>query len=254
MFDKWVSSNSGVTITSATSAATTVKTTNSDVTITATYKNTGTVSANTIRQNSSGGAIETRNPSGSTTKVDISKTGISNTDKAYASVSGSTDNFIVKISESNDAANQVATALSNKYSDMNPIKYFAMDISLYDSTGTTKIENTSGLSVNITMPLPDALVQYAGNNKVGAVVNGSMETLNCKFLTVDGIPCVSFTATHFSPYTIYVDTANLTEGTLYTTPKKRDGIHQKWFLSIGFACISLILFLKKDKVPRTKVA
>ncbi len=249
VFDKWVVSGSGLTIASATSMATTVKTSNSDATVTATYKNTGSVSGNSSRNsNKSGGAIETRSTGNNKTTVDITKDGISNTDKAYASVKGSSDNFIVKISESADAANQVATALSKQYSDMNPIKYFAMDITLYDATGQSKIENKNGLSVNITMPIPDALVQYAGNNKIGAVVNGSLEVLNCKFITIDGIPCVSFTATHFSPYTVFVDTANLTEGTLDATPKTGDGIHPKWFVVMAFVCISLILLLKKDRV------
>lgn len=256
VFDKWVTSTTGVTIASATSMATTVKTTTSDATITATYKNTGSASGNSVNRvssSNSGGATEV-NSGNSNTKVDITKPGISNTDKAYASVSGSSDNFIIKISESDEAANEVATALSTQYSDMNPIKYFAMDIALYDATGTNKIENTDGLSVNITMPVPDALVQYAGNNKVGVVINGSLNVLNCKFLTIDGIPCISFTANHFSPYTIFVDTANLTQGTLDSTPKTGDSIHPKWFVVIAFACISLILFLKKDKVTNIKVA
>ena len=54
---------------------------------------------------------------------------------------------------------------------------------------------------------------------------------------------------------IYVDTANLTAGTIDTTPKTGDPIHPKWFLAIGMACISLILFFKKDKaVVRPKRA
>ena len=149
------------------------------------------------------------------------------------------------------AANAVATALSNKYADMNPIKYFAMDISLYDKNGN-KVTNTNGLSVNITMPIPDALVQYGGNNRVGALNGNTLEDLGCKFTTVDGIPCVTFTARHFSPYTIYVDTSNLSVNTLDSTPKTGDGIHPKWFVSIALACISLILFMKKDKVAVPK--
>ena len=242
-FYKWTTNNTGVTITSASSAATTVKTTNSDAVVTATYRDKSSVSSNSVNRKPIGS-------SGST--VQISKPGISNTDKAYASVSGSTDNFVVKITESTAAANAVATALSNEYYDMNPIKYFAMDISLYDKNGN-QVTNTNGLSVNVTMPIPDALVQYGGNNKVGAVVNGNtLEKLNCKFTTVSGIPCVTFTATHFSPYTIYVDTSNLSVNTLDSTPKTGDGIHPKWFFSIGLACISLLLFMKKDKVTPRK--
>lgn len=147
----------------------------------------------------------------------------------------------------------MATALSQKYGDMSPIKYFAMDISLYDATGTNKITNTNGLSVNITIPLPDAMSQYAGNNRVATASGTTLEEVPCKFVTVNGIPCVSFTAPHFSPYAIYVDTSNLTYGTIDSTPKTGDGIHPKWFVSIALFSCSMILFLKKDKISKKNV-
>jgi len=264
-FDKWVVTGASATVYSTTSKATTVVTAAGDSNITATYKDinpnatpanannsTGTYSRNgtatgTSSTGSSGGG-------GDGTKVNITKPGISDADKAYASVSGSTDSFVVKVTEDQNAANQIATALANKYPDMTAIKYFPMDISLYDQTGNNKIGDTSNLSVNVTMPIPDALREYAGNNKVGAVVNGNqLEELPCKFVTVGGVPCVSFTATHFSPYTIYVDTNNLVYGAADGSPKTGDPIHPKWFVVIALAATSLFLFLKKDKVtiPRT---
>ena len=262
-FDKWVMNGSGATIESSTSKATTLKMGSSDVTVTATYKNKTAASSNnpgnrnstgTTNRNGTNSGTSSRNGNNGTT-IDITKPGVSNTDKAYASVSGSTDSFIVRVTESADAANRVATALAAKYPDMSPIKYFAMDISLYDSTGTNKITDTTGLSVNITMPIPDALAQYAGNNMVGAVNDSNtLEDLACKFTSIDGIPCVSFTATHFSPYTIYVDTANLTSGTIDYTPKTGDAIHPKWFVALALAATSLFLFFKRDKkivIPKT---
>ncbi len=263
VFDKWVVTGAAASVYSSTSKATTVTTAAGETIITATYKDEKSGSGN--GGSGSGGATGTKTSTGthnrtgangtpaagtgSSTRVDITKPGISDVDKAYASVSGSTDSFVVKITESADAANQVATALANKYGDMTPIKYFAMDISLYDATGTNKITDTTGLKVNVTMPIPDALRQYAGNNKVGAVVNGTqLEDLACKFTTVDGIPCISFTATHFSPYTIYVDTNNLQVGLMDSSPKTGDPIHPKWFVTIALAATSLFLFLKRDKV------
>lgn len=178
----------------------------------------------------------------------MTKPGISNTNYAGASVSGATDNFIVKVTEDQSATDAVIAALQARYGDISRIKYLPMDISLYDSTGRTRIADTTGITVNLTLPLPDDLVQYAGNNKVAAVSNGALEDLNVRFTTVGGVPCVNFTATHFSPYVIYVDTANLTEATIDTTPKTGDPIHPKWFLALGMACISLVLFFKRDKV------
>ncbi|MBO5292251.1 MAG: leucine-rich repeat protein [Lachnospiraceae bacterium] len=173
--------------------------------------------------------------------------GVSNTGTASATVDGSTDNFVVRINSDPYATAAVEAALTKEFGSLDHIRYYPMDISLYDSTGTTPITDTTGLSVNITMPIPDDLIPYAGNNKAGAVVNGdTLEKLNATFKTIDGVPCINFTATHFSPYTIYVDTQNLTAA-MDASPKTGDPIHPKWFLAIGLACLSVVLFMKKDK-------
>jgi hypothetical protein len=139
-------------------------------------------------------------------------------------------------------------------SDLSNIKYFPMDITLYDSTGTKKITDTTGLSVSITLPLPDSLITYAGNNKVAGVVNDKLDKLTPKFTTINGVSCITFTAEHFSPYVIYVDISNLSAGTVTDdTPKTGDGIHPKWFLSMGLACISFVLFMQKDGGKKKKV-
>ena len=247
-FDKWTTSTAGVGFANPEMSSTTFVMPAANVAVTATYKTGGAASTTTTV--TAGGTTTVSGSSNSGnggTTVEVTKPGISNTNLAGATVSGATDNFIIKVSEDQNAANAVVAALQARYGDITRIMYQAMDISLYDSTGRTKIADTSGISVNITLPIPDDLVQYAGNNKVAAVNNGSLEDLNVRFTTVDGISCVNFTATHFSPYVIYVDTANLTQGTIDATPKTGDPIHPKWFLATGMACLSLILFFKRDK-------
>jgi len=107
------------------------------------------------------------------------------------------------------------------------------------------------------------MIQYAGNNKTAAVVNNQLESLAPKFTTINGVACVTFTCTHFSPYVIYADTSTLTggttgggngsgvtgtgNGTIDNTPKTGDGIQPKYFLALGLAAGSVFLFLKKDK-------
>lgn len=251
IFQKWTTESNGVTLASVSMSATTFVMPANNVTVTANYvAGNGATAATTGTGN--GGSTTGNNGN---TVVDITKPGISNKDLATANVNGSTDNFVIKISETDEATRAVAAALTNKYGSLDNILYYAMDITLYDSTGTTKITDTSGLSIDITIPIPDALVAYGGNNMAGAVINGDqLEELNESFTTINGVPCVRFTATHFSPYTIYVDTGNLTEGMLDVTPKTGDPIHPKWFLSIGLACLSIILFLKKDKKVKVKTA
>ena len=232
----------------ATSATFTMPAAN--VAITATYK-TGSGESTAPGGNAGSGSSGSGSSSGASssngTVVDVTKPGISNTNLAGATVSGATDNFVVKVSEDQAATDAATAALQARFGDLSRIKYLPMDISLYDSTGRTRIADTSGITVNLTLPLPDDLVQYAGNNRIAAISNGALEDLNGRFTTVGGVPCVNFTATHFSPYVIYVDTANLTEATIDATPKTGDPIHPKWFLALGLACVSLILFFKRDK-------
>lgn len=256
-FKEWVVDTNNATLASTRVTATSFKMPEADVKITAVYeddksssgnKNSSTVSGN-------GSSSSTNRNSSNSTKVVITRPGISDTDLASAKVNGSKDGFIVKISETAEATAAVEAALINKYGSLDNLRYCAMDISLYDSTGTNKITDTTGYTIDITIPLPDSLREYAGNNKTAAVVNSQLESLTPKFTTIDGVPCVTFRATHFSPYTIYVDTQNLTAGGLDSTPKTGDGIHPKWFLSFGLGCLSVILFMKKDKKsPKIKVA
>lgn len=257
-FKNWTTDNTNITLASTRMSATTFTMPAGNVTVTANYEDATSSSGSSSNSGSSStvSGNSSNRYSANGTKVIITRPGISDTDLAAAKVNGSKDGFIVKISETAEATAAVEAALINKYGSLDNIRYCAMDISLYDSTGTTKISDTSGLTVDITIPIPDALKEYAGNNKTAAVVNSQLENLAPKFTTIDGVPCVTFRATHFSPYTVYVDTQNLSAtGTLDATPKTGDGIHPKWFLSIGLACISVALFMKKDKrTAKVKVA
>ncbi len=250
VFSKWTTTSQGVSLANVSATPTTFSMPANDVVITAEFTAAAAPVANT-----GSNAVNINNNDNGSTRVDITKPGISNKDLASANVNGSTDNFVIKITETDEATNAVREALTNKYGSLDNILYYAMDISLYDSTGTVKLTDTSGITVDITIPIPDALVTYGGNNMAGAVINGNqLENLNENFTTINGVPCIRFTATHFSPYTVYVDTGNLTEGMLDTTPKTGDPIHPKWFLSIGLACLSVILFMKKDKGAKVKTA
>lgn len=256
-FKNWTTDNTNITLASTRMSATTFTMPAGNVTVTANYEDKSSSSSSSSSGSSSTVSGNSSNRySKNGTQVIITRPGISDTDLAAAKVNGSNEGFIVKISETAEATAAVEAALINKYGSLDNIRYCAMDISLYDSTGTTKITDTTGFTIDITIPIPDALKEYAGNNKAAAVANSQLESLSPKFTTIDGVPCVTFRATHFSPYTIYVDTQNLSAtGTLDTTPKTGDGIHPKWFLSIGLACMSVVLFMKKDKrTVKVKVA
>lgn len=256
-FKNWTIEPTDTKIASTGISATVITMPEKNVTVVANYQakssvNNGggsTVSGNATNRPGTTGTVN----KGGTTVV-INKNGLSNTGVVSATVNGSSDNFTVKVSESGTASEAVVKALMAEYAnDLSNIKYFPMDISLYDSTGQKKITDTTGLKITITLPLPDALKEYAGNNKVAGVVNDRLDKLTPKFTTISGVPCITFTAEHFSPYVIYVDTRNLSaNSTVDSTPKTGDGIHPKWFLSSGLGCLSVIFFMKKDKKKEKK--
>ena len=68
--------------------------------------------------------------------------GIYNKIKTLSLRNGSTDNFVVRVSETPEATAAVAQALKNEYGNLDNIRYFAMDINLYDETGKKKITDT----------------------------------------------------------------------------------------------------------------
>ncbi len=245
-FSKWTTDNNALQIASKAVAATTMVMPAENVTVTANFVNkpsgggTGSSGTSVSGNNSSNG-----NHNG--TVIVIDKNGLSNTGVVSATVNGSSDNFVIKITEDAKATEAIVKALINEYGSLENLKYFPMDISLYDSKGKTLITDTTGLSINITLPLPDSLAVYAGNNKVAAVVGDELDKLTPRFTTIDGTSCINFTAEHFSPYVIYVNTDRLeSTGVTDDSPKTGD-IQPKWFFVIGLTCLAVVLFVKRDK-------
>lgn len=260
VFDKWTTSSNDIGFGNPNAASTIFIMPQHDVKVTATYKNAGgnnnnngSVSGNNTGNNGNNG----NNGNKPGTTVNVTSDSIDNNKKnlVSATVAGSTDNFVLKITDSAVASAQVEQALKNKYgNDLSNIKCVAFDMSLYDSTGTRKIENSDNLAVTVTLPIPDELVSYAGNNKAAAVINNQIDDKAVKFTTIDGVPCMTFTATHFSPYTVYVDLKNVTYGNIDTTPKTGMDIQPKWFLSLGLGFMSGVMFFWKDKKKAKKTS
>ena len=245
------STSSSSTSSSSSSSSSTVAST-TIVSTTAAGTATGrTGSSGTNRTGSTGGNSNTGG-----TKIISNTAGISDIGKISATVNGSTDSYVIKITDSAEATAAVEQALIAEYGSLDPIRYLPMDISIYDSTGTTKISPLpDGVSVSITLPIPDELAIYGGNAKPANAEGGVLSKMNPRFTVINGVPCMTFTATHFSPYVVYVDTSNLSAaGSQDATPVTGDPIHPKWFLVIGLAAFAVVLFLKRDKEDKLKMA
>lgn len=256
-FSKWTPSNSAVTIASLTTSATILTMPAENLTVTASYTNRSGSGNNGNGNNGNNGSNGGNGSGGSTsggnktgTVIVIDKNGLSNTGVVSATIRGSSDNFVIKITDDANATEQILNALLAEYGSLDNLKYFPMDISLYDSTGERKITDTSGLSISITLPLPDSLINYAGNNQVAGVVNGRLDKLSPRFTTIDGVPCITFIAEHFSPYVIYVDTSRLGQNMVVDNSPQTGDIHPKWFVALGLFSVAIVLFAKRDKTGK----
>jgi len=256
---KTTSSSSKTTSSSSTTSSTSSSSTSSSSTSTSSSSTIASganksVSGSTVSSGTSS-ATNKSNTDGST-RVIANTSGITDIGKITATVNGSTDSYVIKIVDSSDATMEAEKALLAKFGSLDAIRYLPMDISLYDSTGTNKISPIpEGVSVSITMPIPDDLALYGGNAKPASAAGGVLENLNPRFTVISGIPCMTFTATHLSPYLIYVDTSNLSAtGSPDATPVTGDPIHPKWFLVIGLAAIAIVLFLKRDSEDKLRMA
>lgn len=201
--------------------------------------------------NSAGGNGE-GGSGGSGSNVDVNKKGLNDGD-VTADINGNTENYTVRITDTDEAREMAEAALMAAYGTLDGLRYFPMDISLYDTAGNKVSPAPDGVTARINMRMPTDLQVYGGNVKAASTTGGQLEALNTSYTLVDDQPHAIFTAEHFSPYMLYVDTNNLTAGSIKdNTPTTGDPIHPKWFLSIGLAALSILLFLKKEPEKRVK--
>ncbi len=136
-------------------------------------------------------------------------------------------------------------------SDLKDVTVFPLDISLYVKGTDTKVQPNEGTSVVITIPIPENLLANKDKIKVVCIIDGKLTVLDTKVIQIDGVYCVQFTATHFSPYAMVVDTANELSNT--TNPKTSGNNTVGTFSIIAIlSVVTLAVARKKYKFKVTK--
>ncbi len=92
--------------------------------------------------------------------------------------------------------------------DAEKLQIYPLDISLYLKGTDTKVQPKEGTSVVITCPVPEALLSDQENLVVVTVQNGELQVIPITLVTIDGVTCIRFTVTHFSPYAFAADSSN----------------------------------------------
>ena len=150
-------------------------------------------------------------PEPKTVKVIETPVGIKNPERISVVPVGEAFDKSVEVRMKDDPTVKVAiekavdTALKSELKD---IVVFPLDISLYFKGTDTKVQPNAGTSVTITCPIPESLLATKDKIKVVCLIDGKLTILETKIILVDGVYCVQFSATHFSPYAMVVDTNN----------------------------------------------
>ena len=146
-----------------------------------------------------------------TIEIVESPAGIANPDLIKIEQNGDAFNQSVEVKLKKDSA--VEEAIKNALDDvikqdLTDATVFPLDISLYVKGTDTKVQPNEGTSVTITCPIPESILSNKDKIKVVCLIDNKLTILPTTILQIDGVWCVQFTASHFSPYAMVVDTTN----------------------------------------------
>ncbi|WOO34722.1 leucine-rich repeat protein [Anaerocolumna sp. AGMB13020] len=189
-----------------------------EVTITAEYRNTPTVTPALPSTPDEDGDIGNQDKTEEKTiKVVEAPKGIPNTAIiSVEEVGKAFDKSVeVRLKEDSAAEREVRKALETDTIGLNmeTMQIFPLDISLYIKGTNTKVQPAQGTSVRITCPIPTSLLPEKEKLLVVTVTNEKLQVLPAELTVKEGVSCLQFEAAHFSPYAFVVDSdGRLAEG------------------------------------------
>ena len=190
----------------------------------------------------------------------INSKSISEGEHMMASIPGESDAYILKITDSDVAAEKILGAYGELYGGRTPSNLKAHEAVLYDGSGSVPINKLGKQYITVQMKIPEGIVPE-NLHVVTLDQDGQMEAVSHRVKELSDGNYIQFTTNHFSPIGIYNYTAvngqatvtngksvilNLS-GNKDNTPDTGDPLHPKWFLAIGLLAGSIALFFYKGK-------
>ncbi|MBS7339954.1 MAG: leucine-rich repeat domain-containing protein [Lachnospiraceae bacterium] len=212
---------------------------------------------NQIADNSKGVALLAE---GSGVTLQLSSERIDESENAMATIPGNDENYILKITDSDEAAEKISAAYGELYGGRTPLNLTAYDISLYDASGSISITRLGKQYVTVQIPVP-AGIETQDMHVVTLDQDGQLEALEHRVVEMEDGAYLQITTNHFSPLGIYnysgfggqayvtdgKATITSLSGNKDDTPDTGDPIHPKWFLALGLFAGSVALFFYKGK-------
>jgi hypothetical protein len=135
----------------------------------------------------------------------------------------------IRITESPLADAQIREALRQSLAGIDESGIFALEIGAYNRGTNTPVQPREGTGVEITCPIPANLLWYRDMLVVVHLSDGTLQVLPAAIVYHNGVACLRFTASRFSPYAFVVDQYGLLGGAytgydpLIGLPKTGDG-------------------------------
>lgn len=171
-----------------------------------------------------------------------------------ATMPGNDGSYVLKITDSEQASELIATSYSELYGGNRPSGLYGFDITLYESGGQVPITKLGKQYITVLMPKPAGSAE--GLHVVTLDGDGQLEAVEFQIVNLEDGDYIQFTTSHFSPYGIYKATGNVGEGVVSNgtafvngigkkddTPDTGDFIHPQWVLAAGLFAASIALFL-----------
>lgn len=195
--------------------------------------------------------------------LDLSGSSIKDTDGAMATIPGNSGVYMLKITDSENAAERISAAYGELYGGRTPAGLRAYDMSLYDNSGTIPITRLGRQYITVQFKLP-AGTTTDNLHVVTLDQDGQLEALEHRIVGMEDGTYIQFTTSHFSPLGIYSYSgvngqAVVTNGQAVITslsgnkddtPDTGDFIHPKWFLALGLFAGAVALFFYQGKRGR----
>lgn len=197
--------------------------------------------------------------------MNLESSAIENGASAGAVLRGADGRFLLSIADSKEAKKAIQDAYKEIYGSKKPSNLTAFEITLLEADTLIPITGLGRQTMEITIPFPKGI----GKENLHVVcldANGQLEEVESRISSVDGVDCITFTASHFSSYGIYNylsgNTAVVHNGQAVFTSSSgmRDdspdtgdySIHPKWFLGAGLFFAGLAMFFYRGRKYKTK--
>ncbi len=205
----------------------------------------------------SSGGVQKQSQAGVTVQI-ASTVLASDKENIMATLPGNEESFVLKINDSDTAAEAISKAYSELYGGKEPSDLYGFDISLYDSAGQIPIRKLGKQYITVMIPLPSGS-SANGLHMVTLDEDGQLEAVEHQVVNLSDGDYIQFTTSHFSPFGIYQYTGYNGQGVVKSgsafiqmsgkddTPDTGDFIHPKWILALGLLAAATALFFYKGK-------